>query len=137
MANKCQPCNSERCSLCSQIRPGNSFQFNCGFLYIIEDGENLTCKSKDVIYVLKCKTCSGEYIGETVNIRRRIHTHNSHIRTEQHLCRATDHLIECGKQLSDVRERFTVFLLETERDKYVRKAKEAYYIRLFKPMMNK
>ncbi|KAH3849145.1 hypothetical protein DPMN_091541 [Dreissena polymorpha] len=85
----------------------------------------------------KCNTCCGEYIGETINLRKRIHTHNSHIRTEQHLCRATDHLIECGKHLCDVKERYTVFVLETERDKHVRKAKEAYYIRLFKPMMNK
>ncbi|KAH3735909.1 hypothetical protein DPMN_042470 [Dreissena polymorpha] len=64
-------------------------------------------------------------------------THNSHIRTEQHSCRATDHLKECGKHLCDVQERYTVFVLETERDKHVRKAKEAYYIRLFQPMMNK
>ena len=137
MDYKVKPCNGVRCTLCSQIKSGNSFQFKCGFVYKVEDGENLTCKSKDVIYVLKCNTCGGEYIGETVNLRKRIHTHNSHIRTEQHLCRATDHLIECGKHLCDVKERYTVFVLETERDKHVRKAKEAYYIRLFKPMMNK
>lgn len=133
---KVKPCNGFHCTLCSQIQSGNSYQFNIGFVFEVED-DKLGCNSKDVIYVLRCKTCQAEYIGETMNIRNRISTHSSHIRTNQHFCRATDHLIECGTHLSDVRERFSVFLLEKESDTLIRKAKEAYYIRLFKPVMNK
>lgn len=137
VTNKVEKCNRFGCFVCPQVRVGSSYQFNCGFVYNVEDNEHLSCNSKDVIYVLICKTCHGEYIGETQNIRNRLCTHCSHIRTNQHFCRATDHLIECGGHISDVRERFSVFLLETEHDTSIRKAKESFYIRLFKPIMNK
>jgi predicted GIY-YIG superfamily endonuclease len=133
---KVQSCQKEKCLLCPHIKSGNKFQFNCGFVFEVKE-EKLNCNSTDVIYVLKCSTCGAEYIGETENARRRMNTHSSHIRTGQRLCRATDHLIECGTHLSDVRDRFSIFFLEIERDKYIRKAKESYYIRLFLPKMNK
>lgn len=130
------PCNGSRCGICSQILSGNEFHFNCGFVFRVCQ-TNLNCNSKDVIYVLRCKTCQAEYIGETENLRNRINTHNSHIRTNRRLCRATDHLVECGLHLSHVNDRYQVFLLDVEHDSYVRKAKESYYIRLFLPKMNK
>jgi predicted GIY-YIG superfamily endonuclease len=132
-----EKCNRFGCFVSPQLRNGSSYRFNCGFVFNVEEKEKLLCNSKDVIYVFICKTCHGEYIGETQSIRNRLSTHCSQIRTNQHFCRATDHLIECGSQLSDVRERFSVFLLETEHDTNIRKAKESFYIRLFKPLMNK
>ena len=135
--NKVNTCNRFGCFVCPQLRVGNSYRFNCGFVFEVPENEQLSCDSKDVIYVLTCKTCHGEYIGETQCLKKRLCTHSSHIRTNQHFCRATDHLIECGYHITDVRQRFSVFLLETEHDKDVRKAKESFYIRLFKPLMNK
>lgn len=136
MSNKVRPCNGFRCMLCSQIQTGDRFLFNNGFVFNVEE-EELSCKAKDVIYVLKCTTCQAEYIGETTNIRNRIHTHCSNVKTKQQFCRATDHFVSCGTHHSDIRSRFTFFLLEVEHDQHTRRAKEAYYIRLFKPQMNK
>lgn len=136
---KVYPCQSTKCSMCSHIYSSNQFEFNCGFVFLVKD-ENLNCNSTDVIYVLKCVTCGAEYIGETVNARRRMHTHNSHIRNHKKLksvCRATDHLVECGVHIPNVADRYKIFFLERESDTYIRKAKESYYIRLFLPRMNK
>lgn len=133
---KVHSCNSSRCSICSQMISGNEFEFNCGFVFQVPD-ENLDCNTMGVVYVLRCTTCRAEYIGETKNIRHRIHTHNSHIRTNRRLCRATDHLIECGAKLKNVQDRFQLFLLEKEENTAVRKAKESFYIRLFLPKMYK
>ncbi len=58
------------------MQTGNSYQSNNGFVFEVED-DNLSCNSNDVIYVLRCRTCGAEYIGETKNIRKRIHTHSS------------------------------------------------------------
>ncbi len=123
------------CSICSQIIESDEFKFNCGFVF--EVGDNFTCSSSDVIYVLRCTVCNAEYIGETNNLRHRIGTHCSHIKTNRRLCRATDHLVKCGGDLPDVRSRFQVFVLARETDKYVRKARENFYITLFRPSMNK
>lgn len=135
--NKVNLCNRFGCYVCPQLLSGSSYRFNCGFVFKNQEHERLSCDSKDVIYVLICKTCKGEYIGETQSIRKRLGTHCSHIRTHQHACRASDHLIECGSDIADVRQRFSVTLLETEHDTDIRKAKESFYIRLFKPLMNK
>lgn len=131
-----QPCYGTRCKLCPQIRPGNQFQFNCGFIFRVKEN-NLNCNSKDVIYVLKCTTCGAEYIGETENVRRRMNVHLSSIRTRTLSCRAAEHLVECGTNYSDIHARFSIFLLEVEKDKFKRKAKESFYIHLFLPKMNK
>ncbi len=134
--NKVRPCYNALCSICSQIIEGNSFKFACGFVFEVGD-DDLTCGSKDVIYVLRCTTCHAEYIGETNNLRHRIATHCSHTKTNRRLCRATDHLVKCGSDLGDVKSRFQIFILERQSDRQVRKAKESYYINLFKPRMNK
>ena len=36
--------------------------------------DNISCKSKHVIYVIQCRGCNEQYIGETVNLRNRITT---------------------------------------------------------------
>jgi predicted GIY-YIG superfamily endonuclease len=134
--SKVQRCHHALCSICSQIIEGDSFKFACGFVFEVREN-NFTCSSTDVIYVLRCTTCHAEYIGETNNLRHRIGTHCSHTRSNRRLCRATDHFVACGTDLPDVKSRFQVFVLERESDRYVRKAKESYYINVFKPRMNK
>ena len=131
-----KPCHNSRCSICTQILEGNRYTFNCGFVFEVKDSL-LTCNATDVIYVLQCSTCHAEYIGETKNLRRRMNKHRSDIRHDRRLCRATDHLVKCGKDLTNVCSRFNIFLLEQVEDSTERKAKENYFINLFLPLMNK
>ena len=134
-------CGSGRCKLCSMLIEGDKYKFNCNFIFYVKKA-NFTCKSENIIYVIRCSTCHAEYIGETVNFRNRMNKHKQDIRGKKErgkcirTCRAADHLEKCGSEL-DVEKRFEIFILEEEIDQAVRKAKEAYYIRLFSPPMNK
>lgn len=129
-------CNRSNCTLCSQMIESDAYKFKCGFVFVNKD-QDLNCTSLNVIYVLRCTTCHGEYIGETKNFRQRMNTHASHIRTKSLLCRATDHLVSCGSHLPDVKSRFEIFILEIQTDRLVRKARESFFINLFIPEMNK
>ena len=133
---KVSPCGGSRCKICKQIIAANQFRFNCGFTYVVRN-ENLSCRSKDVVYVIKCNSCQAEYIGETGNFRHRINSHNSHIRGNNfNTCRTAEHFNSCGTHISNVADRYKVFILETVKNKTIRKAKEAFYINLFQPKIN-
>ena len=46
---------------------------------------NMTCESKDDIYVIKCAGCNEYYIGETSNtLRPRLHVHKQHNNTPEY-----------------------------------------------------
>ena len=74
---KVSKCNEPRCGLCKYITEGSSANFK-GNLFKMND--DMPCKSKHVIYVIQCRGCTGQYIGETVNLRNRIALHNQHLR---------------------------------------------------------
>ena len=42
----------------------------------------MSCKAKRVIYVIQCRGCDIQYIGETNNLRNSTKLHNQHIRHE-------------------------------------------------------
>ena len=133
---KVSPCGGKRCKICKQLIAANQFRFNCGFTYVVQN-ENLSCRSQNVVYVIKCITCNAEYIGETGNFRQRINGHNSQIRGNYfNACRTAEHFNSCGTHLSNVADRYNVFLLETVKDKAIRKAKESFFINLFQPTIN-
>ena len=56
-------CTRPNCGLCIHLVEGTSFKFNCGNNFKVY--ENMTCAVKNVIYVMKCRGCGEEYIGET------------------------------------------------------------------------
>ena len=63
-------CREPRCKIkCSDnnmLMPLNNFKgsFNQGSFSILTD-ENLNCRSKNVVYLITCKVCSMQYVGET------------------------------------------------------------------------
>ena len=132
-----QACRSKRCLLCPQILENDRYTFNCGFVFEVI-GHLFTCNATDVIYVIRCTTCHAEYIGETQNLRKRMNKHKYDIQHDNREfgCRATDHLVKCGCDLATT-DRFSIFILDKEKDTQIRKAKESYYINLFLPKMNK
>ncbi len=93
-------CSSGRCKCCNEMQPGNSIKSNTtGQLHNI-DG-HITCKSKKVLYVIGCKKCEMQYVGQTKNaLHTRICAHRSDIRRRKtkkaiaaHFCQS-DHSIE-------------------------------------------
>jgi hypothetical protein len=76
-------CHSARCKACNYIKPSNKFTstFNNRSFNI---KSNLTCDSANVIYLITCKQCHRQYVGQTGRaLRDRICDHLSNIRTHK------------------------------------------------------
>ena len=75
-----KPCNSSRCSTCPFFMETHIFkshQTNQTF-YI---KQNLSCDSKNVIYLINCKKCGIQYVGQTsLTLRDRFTRHRFDIR---------------------------------------------------------
>ena len=72
-------CKRPNCGLCTHLFEGTAFEFNCGRKFYVH--ETITCEVKNVIYVMKCRGCGEEHMGETGNyLRKRVTMHNQQIR---------------------------------------------------------
>jgi len=71
------PCRREDCGCCQQLKgsqQANSFQTN----FIVKIPTILSCDSTCAIYLLECKYCFKQYIGETgSSIRARMRRHRN------------------------------------------------------------
>ena len=84
------------CGLCKYITEGSSANFK-GKSFKVND--DMPCKSKHVIYMIQCRGCTEQYIGETVNLRKRIALHNQHIRhAELRKIPVSGHIADCSDQ---------------------------------------
>lgn len=124
----CVKCENNRCELCLNIMVADSVTSTANnFTWKINDTFN--CNSENVIYLIQCKKCLIQYIGETgTSVRKRMNLHKTHIRTlvpgpvSRHLNSANH------KGISD----FSFIILQgnfrTTRD---RKQKESQFIHKF------
>ena len=74
-------CGSTRgCNVCKYSRNTNNFQSNnTNNIYRITN--HISCKSKNIIYIINCKRCNKQYVGETkTELRLRFNNHLSSIR---------------------------------------------------------
>ena len=72
------PC-TDKCSVCNVYGIARNYVEFSGKSKLIT--QNLTCASKNVIYVIQCKKCSLRYVGETSRkVKERIGQHLSNIR---------------------------------------------------------
>ena len=75
-------CSDKRCLMCKHTSSTNSFESPVtGRSYRIL-GET-SCRSDNCIYLISCKICQKQYVGETGDIRRRINNHRSTIKTKR------------------------------------------------------
>ena len=66
-SNSCrEPRCKIKCSSNNMLMPLNNFKgsYNQGSFPLLTD-ENLNCKSVNVVYLITCKVCSMQYVGET------------------------------------------------------------------------
>ena len=77
------PCGRRRCKCCYEIMTTSSFRsHNTGRRYNIRS--NITCKSRNLVYLISCKRCGLQYVGETENLLHiRMNGHRSDIRTKR------------------------------------------------------
>ena len=74
-------CSNPRCRVCSYIKPGDFIRshINCKSFNTIG---SINCKTSFIIYLITCKFCGQQYVGETSRpLADRVNTHLSCIRT--------------------------------------------------------
>ena len=84
MDHKIQKCGVGSCRTCPFLEECSFFNSNStGLKYFPRTSgeESLNCKSENIIYLIYCKTCNFQYIGETKNrLQTRFSGHRSNIR---------------------------------------------------------
>ena len=120
------PCNSRRCKCCKEIETCNTFKSkNTGRKYDIK--ATLTCKSKNLVYLISCKRCGLQYIGETENaLHIRMNGHRSDIRTKKLDKPVAAHFCQSDHSAEDLEVRGIEKIHENNTDR--RKRRESYWI---------
>lgn len=82
----CSPitlCNSRNCLCCKTLNVNcifRSFTTGCTFAFTNPISFNLNCKSGFVIYLISCKKCGKQYVGQTRQpLHKRLNGHRSSI----------------------------------------------------------
>ena len=124
------PCLSSRCKTCPFISETHYFSSNfTNKRYPIQ--EHLTCESSNIIYLISCKKCPKQYLGESKNkLRTRFNAHRSDIKLKKDKP-VSNHFNLDDHSLDDLIltpiERIEIDLPEDETTKF-RQAREAYWI---------
>ena len=133
---KVTKCNKPTCGLYIHLLEGHSFTFRCGKNFTIH--ENMSCNVKNVVYVMKCRGCGEEYIGETGNpLRQRVTIHNQQIRDPKtRMLKVSEHIANCAHALNPKYNIFPFYKMYSE-STTLRRAKEKLFINTLKPKLNR
>ena len=75
-------CTDKRCLMCKFSGPTDTFSSPItGNSYKILG--TTSCRTNNCIYLISCKQCQKQYVGETGDLRRRINNHRSTIKTKR------------------------------------------------------
>ena len=90
-------CLDKRCMLCQQVILGQSYTTKTG--KNIKCNSNMNCKTRDLIYLLICKNCKSEYVGETgTELNKRMNLHRNQIKNPDYRkLKVSRHISECGR----------------------------------------
>ena len=92
---KVTKCGKSRCKTCKHIVEGDSFVSNVtGKRYNVSSTNTImSCNTRNVIYLISCKRCGIQYVGETSQaLRSRINNHRNRLKSlcglylYQHFC---------------------------------------------------
>ena len=89
----------QKCDICDNYLVTKNF-FSCkvtGKTYKVRG--NLTCCSKNVVYILSCKICEVQYVGSAFkdNFKKRFRVHKSDVNTGKDRCSVSKHFLsECS-----------------------------------------
>ena len=94
--NKFTKCTDKRCEFCKIVLDQDSYTTKNG--YTLTRNYKMTCKSRDLIYLIICEGCYEEYLGETgCQINERTNLHRNQIETPKYAqIKASKHIHECG-----------------------------------------
>ena len=131
--NKVTKCNKQTCGLCQHIVEQSFFDFNGKIFYV---NATRSCDVRNVLYVIRCLGCNEYYIGQTggkLRDRRTVHAQQIRDPSTRQIPLSA-HLDTCSKATPKF-TMFPFFKLKTETTS-ARLAKENYFIKCFKPILN-
>ena len=121
-------CNKP-CSLCPYVKVQKTVKSSTNDI-CVDLHKHHTCEDKNVCYILECKKCKMQYVGETDRtVKDRYLDHRGYVRRKE-LDKATGlHFNKPGHQISDM----TISVLEriTSSDPAYRKEREKHWIEQF------
>ena len=131
-------CQDNRCLLHKNnyIVPCTEFKFKLksGRYFTWKYNRYFDCKCENVIYMIICNSCGGNYIGETECLRERMNNTKSHIRhTNRNSLPYIQHIYRCNKVIEPM---FKIYPFYFENNSMFRKFKEWRFIKRFKPILN-
>jgi hypothetical protein len=127
---KAKPCNSSRCGTCPFFKEAQNFksqQTNQTF-YI---KHNLSCNSKNVIYLITCQKCGIQYVGQTsLTLRDRFTRHRFDIRHKANKS-VSNHFNNSDHSMDDC----SITPIELVEDQEKLTKREHYWIQKLKSLM--
>ena len=75
-------CGEPRCGTCCHIVTGHSIKLKNGKVWEIKTP--MDCRARNIIYLMLCNKCESFYIGQTLNLRKRVTLHNEQIRHKEY-----------------------------------------------------
>ena len=76
-------CGSVHCKTCKHISQGSTFTSNVTkrSYEVLSPNTSMNCVSENIVYLIKCKKCGVEYVGETSQkLRNRLNNHRSSLK---------------------------------------------------------
>ena len=118
-------CNKPKCVICPYIKEGSRFKSNFSDKSVVLT-QHLTCEEKNCIYLIQCKKCKQQYIGECKDFYFRMKQHLSHARCSRLDKAIGEHFSTNRHSLSDMT--LTVIERLNRNDIRYRKTKESIHI---------
>ena len=131
-----QRCGRPNCESCLYLIEGSQLKFTNGQVFKIKN--SFTCASGNLIYVITCRGCKENYIGQTGStIRRRMTVHRQQIRdpsTRQ--IPLSEHIDLCGGQVKPNFYVFPIYQFHDNATVQERENKESFFIQKYRPKLN-
>ena len=121
-------CNIRKCKICPYIKEGKKFTSNFTSKSI-EVTQHYSCKELNCIYLIQCKKCNQQYIGETKNFYKRMLQHLDDARNKRLKKAIGEHFSCGGHSMSDMT--FSIIERLKKHDYRYRKQRESYYLLQF------
>ena len=120
------PCGHPRCRTCQHIWTEDTFvSTTTGCSYHVR--ATATCKTRNVIYLIQCRKCKLQYVGETQNpLHIRLNGHRSDIRNKKLEKPVAAHFNTPGHSINNL----SIMVIERMKneDPDLRKKRESYWI---------
>ena len=130
-------CGMSKCECCKYLILSNHYIFKeVNYKFTVKS--SISCEGSNLIYVVVCPNCQGEYIGETgINrqkLRDRVRIYRQHIGQPRYqMLKVEEHLRNCGNGQFKI----FPFLKMRSKDTELRRAFEERFQLKFKTRLNK